>query len=78
MEREADLVVVFNMQSVGGFPKPWCLVEVPQVAPKVLVVHDALLVALYMGLWLPIDTETQDIGSPFHWVLFVDPSTFSA
>ena len=38
--------MMFNVESVGSLSKTWGLVEVSQVAPHVLIIHNALLVAL--------------------------------
>jgi len=40
------LVAMFNVEPVGGISKAWSLIEVPQVAPQVGIVHNAFLVAL--------------------------------
>ena len=46
MKWELYLVMMFNVESVGSLTKTWGLVEVSQVAPYVLIIHNALLVAL--------------------------------
>ena len=43
---QANLVVMLNVQSVGGLPEPRGLVKVAQVAPEIGVVHDTPFVAL--------------------------------
>ena len=41
----AHLVVVFNVEEIGGAPETWSLIQVTQVAPQIWVVNDAFLVA---------------------------------
>ena len=51
------LVVALNVEEVSGLSKSWCLIEVSQIAPHVGIVHDTLLIAL----WIRVATVNSSI-----------------
>ena len=52
------LVMVLDLEEVGGLSKSWCLIEVSQIAPQVRIVNDTLLIALWSEV-ATVNTSTH-------------------
>lgn len=64
MKWELYLVMMLNVESVCSLPKARGLVEVSQVAPYVLIIHNAPLVAL--SLYVCMYQQSSVSHTPLH------------
>ena len=68
MKWELYLVMMLNVESVCSLPKARGLVEVSQVAPYVLIIHNAPLVALslYVCMYVCMHQQSSVSHTPLH------------